>query len=199
MIIGLTGGIASGKTVCSGWFAGQGVPVVDADQVAREVVQPGKAAYSAIVRYFGEAVLQPNGQLNRRALREQVFSDPAAREALNAITHPAIRTRSQELLDGFSNAHEVVIYSVPLLLENRLELQCDSVVVIDVPVVVQLQRGSARDHSQREQIARIIASQIPREQRLSKANYVIDNSGSLAGTYAQCERIYYHWQSLSIF
>lgn len=188
MIVGLTGGIASGKSFCTKWFAGRGIDVIDADVLAREVVMPGQSGWHAVVAHFGVGVVQGDGGLDRRRLRALVFGDRDARETLDRILHPKIRTRIRARLDVMNGAP--VILCAALLFENALDRLCTLSVVVDVPVSVQLARGAARDHDSAEGIAGIVAAQMPREKRLAKAGFVIDNSGAKAATTRQCAVLY---------
>lgn len=179
--VGLTGGIGSGKSEVSRRLARHGAVVIDGDRIAREVVRPGTPGLAAIEAEFGPDVLLPGGALDRPRLGSLVFSDPGRLAALNAITHPLIAARSQELLDEAERAGApVVVYDMPLLVENGLAEFHDVVVVVDVPVEVQLDR-LVRDRGMDEREARNrIAAQATREQRRAVADHVIDNTGSLA-------------------
>lgn len=188
MIVGLTGGIASGKTLCSDWFAGKGLDVIDADVLAREVVMPGESGWCAVVEQFGKTFLQDNGALDRKRLRRLIFADQNAREQLDRILHPQIRARIVARLRSIDR--ELVILSAALLFENALDRLCAFSVVVDVPVSLQLARGAARDHESAAGIARIVEAQIPREKRLAQAGFIIDNSGEKAETKRQCAALY---------
>lgn len=187
-ILGVTGGIGAGKTAATDHFEQLGIVVVDADVVAREVVEPGKPALNEIVAEFGSDILLPTGDLNRSALRELIFSDDIAKAKLNEIMHPAIR---QAILTQLSEAKsEYVILSAPLLFENKLEGYADQVLVIDVPETTQLQRASSRDDVTEAQIQAIINSQMPRQERLEKADFVIENIGSLTELHEQVRKLH---------
>jgi dephospho-CoA kinase len=177
--VGLTGGIASGKTTVSDLFAGLGVPVIDSDAIAREVVAPGQPALQAIVARFGPGILQPDGHLDRRALRSRVFADPLARRELEAITHPAIRAemdRRSALAGG-----DYQILAIPLLVEGGGGRgRVDRVLVVDCPEALQLQRLMARDASGEAEARAMIAAQASRAARLAVADDVIVNDGDLA-------------------
>ncbi|NVK25369.1 MAG: dephospho-CoA kinase [Gammaproteobacteria bacterium] len=193
-IVGVTGGIGAGKSAATDLFEKLGISVVDADIVAREVVTPGQPALQKIVEAFGEQILLSNGTLNRAKLREIIFSNENCKRQLNDIMFPAIR---EELLYQLSNADSpYVILSAPLLLENGLESYTDRVLVVDVPESIQITRASSRDGVNNEQIKSIIQNQINREQRLEKANDVIDNSHSLDDLSRQVEN--YHQQYLTL-
>lgn len=172
-IVGLTGGIGSGKTTIANLFIKKNIDVVDADEVARQVVEPGQPALAAIVEKFGDNILLADGSLNRPKLREKVFSDEQAKQWLNALLHPAIR---HEMLEQLSNTKSVYCLLVaPLLLENGLEKYVDQVLVIDVDEATQVDRTTKRDGSSEATIKSIISSQISREKRLAKADYIIRN------------------------
>lgn len=177
-IVVLTGGIASGKTTVSDRLADAGIPIIDTDVIARQVVKPGTTGLARIVEIFGSHVLQPDGALDRRALRQRVFDSPAARRQLEAITHPLIREQVDKDIEA-AGTEPVIVLVVPLLIESGLFKTADEVVVVDVPESVQISRLRARDDITAEQAARILAAQSSREERLRHADHVIDNSGSL--------------------
>lgn len=192
-IIGLTGGIGSGKTAVSDWFASQGIFVVDADVIAHRLSQKGSPMLTAIQNAFGDWVLDANGDYNRSAMRAFVFDNPTNLAKLNAITHPII---SQTCLDELTKAHSpYAILSVPLLIENKdnrpsLFDTCDRILVVDVTPDIQLERASNRDKASPEQIAKIIARQVDRPTRLTYADDVVDNSQDLANLYQQLEQLH---------
>jgi len=175
--IGLTGGIASGKSAVADYFADHGIAVVDTDLIAREVVEPGQPGLTAVTAEFGVRILQPDGSLDRSRLRQIVFSDPAARELLNSILHPLIRTRAAELADRAKGPY--VVLAVPLLAETGFTELVDRILVVDCPVEEQRKRLMSRDGETYASASRIIEAQATREQRLAIADDVINNSGSL--------------------
>lgn len=182
LIVGLTGGIASGKSTVARAFAELGVPWVDADEVAREVVEPGEPALAEIAERYsgdrGERVLLADGRLDRRALREIVFADPEERRWLESVTHPRIRERLLSHLKRLqAEGAPYVLLVSPLLLESGQAALCDRILVIDVPETVQIERTRARDDVDEAQARAIIAAQMPRRERLALADEVIDNSG----------------------
>lgn len=181
--IGLTGGIASGKSTVAGMFAELGVPVIDTDLVAREVVAPGSPALAEIVAAFGGEVLTPDGRLDRAALRARVFADPADRHRLESILHPRIRQRTLEIAARTGGPYQLIV--VPLLLESGFTELVDQVVVVDCPEADQRQRLQARDQARPPEAERMMAAQTSREARLAAADAVIDNSGSIAATREQ--------------
>ncbi len=177
-VVALTGGIASGKTAVSTAFARLGVPVLDADLIAREVVEPGQPALAAVVAAFGDGILAPDGRLDRQRLRARIFADPAARQRLEAILHPAIR-------QAFAAASAVAggpyqVHAIPLLVESGRADQYDRVLVVDCPREMQLSRLLARDGETAERAAAILAAQASREARRAVATDLIENTGSLA-------------------
>lgn len=173
-IVGLTGGIGSGKSTVADFFAELGVPVVDADVIAREVVAKGTPLLQQIVRHFGEDILTEQGELNRGALRERIFADDAARQWLNSILHPAIR---QAMLSRLrAQTYPYVLWVVPLLIENHLTALCDRVLVVDVAPETQLLRAVKRDKNNAALIKNIMRSQVSRAERLCVADDVIDNN-----------------------
>lgn len=176
-VLGVTGGIGSGKTAVTDCLSRWGITVVDADVVARTVVEPGQPALNAIMRRFGAEVLLPTGALNRAALRALVFSDPTARRDLEAITHPAIRTGLEAGLKAATSPYAVL--ASPLLFESGQVAMVDRVWVVDVPEATQRARAAQRDSVSPEQIEAIMAAQWPRADRLARADLVIDNQGSL--------------------
>ena len=193
-IIGLTGGIACGKTTASDFFNEQGIEIVDADLVAREVVAPGEAGLDQIIDAFGRSILNADGTLDRKAMRDLVFADPNQRQKLEAILHPLIRKRLAELLDLCTGHY--AIFSVPLLIESGLIKLADRVLVIDVEPQVQIDRLLSRDGISLSQAQAMIAAQIPREKRNAAADDIIDNSGSLQQFIDQLEAIHQRYLAL---
>jgi dephospho-CoA kinase len=175
-IIGLTGGIGSGKTTVSTLFSELGVEIVDADIIAREVVAPNTHALANIVEHFGSKILLSNKQLNRALLRECVFSNPKEKSWLNALLHPLIRENLLAQIQASQG--EYCILSAPLLLENNLQTLVNRVLIIDVSEQTQVIRTTKRDQSSKRLIQEIINSQVNREQRLAAADDIIDNESS---------------------
>ncbi|WP_136246835.1 dephospho-CoA kinase [Halomonas borealis] len=185
-IIGVTGGIASGKSTVARAFAAHGIPWVDADDMARAVVEPGEPALAAIAERFGERVLQQDGHLNRRALREIVFSDDDQRRWLESLTHPRIRERLLERLAEFrADPAPYALLVSPLLFESGQHALVDRVLVIDVPETLQIERTAARDGVDEAQARAIVATQMPRETRLTRADDVLDNATDETGLAAR--------------
>ncbi|MEK9933991.1 MAG: dephospho-CoA kinase [Luminiphilus sp.] len=175
--VGITGGIGSGKTALTDWLSTQGIVVVDADLAARVVVEPGQPALAEIAAQFGQEYLLPDGQLDRAALRKLVFADDAKRQTLESITHPRIRDELTRQMAAAQSPY--VVLSSPLLLESGQSEMVDLSVVVDVPEAVQIERTMARDQNDRALVEQIMAAQLDRATRISRADIVIDNSGSL--------------------
>jgi dephospho-CoA kinase len=175
--VGLTGGIASGKSTVAAMFAALGVPVIDTDVLAREVVAPGTPGLRAVVTAFGPEVLQPDGALDRRRLRSLVFADPAQREKLESILHPRILERMEALCAGRGGPYQVLV--IPLLLESGLRTRVDRVLVVDCSESVQRERLMVRDGESADSASRILAAQLDRQARLSGADDVVANAGTL--------------------
>jgi len=177
MRVGLTGGVASGKSTVAAILAELGAVVVDADLLAREVVAPGTPGLAAVVAEFGDGVLGADGSLDRPALGAVVFADEAARRRLEAIVHPLVRARGRELEEA-APPGAVVVHDIPLLAETGQAAGFDAVVVVDVPVETQVERMVAQRGMSREDAEARIAAQATREQRLAVATYVVDNTGT---------------------
>ncbi|MET0104785.1 MAG: dephospho-CoA kinase [Sedimenticola sp.] len=193
--VGLTGGIGSGKSVVTRRFADLGVPVIDADLVAREVVEPGQPALAEITARFGSQLLDDEGKLRRKALREIVFNDNKAREDLEAILHPRIRQRMQQKLESLSAPYTIL--AIPLLVETAQQDRVDRVLVVDCTVDEQIRRVSQRDGITSEQARAILDTQATREQRLSVANDIIDNSGTIEELDASVRALHRQYLALS--
>lgn len=192
--VALTGNIASGKSAVASLLAAHGATILDADVMAREVVEPGTPGFEAVVEQFGDQVVLPDGTLDRPALRRIVFADPARRSALNAIVHPAVgRLRDVRLAEARARGDRIVISDIPLLFEVGLEHSFDGTIVVDAPEAVRLER-LARDRGLPEEEARrIMAAQLPSERKRAAATWVIDNDGSRAQLASRTASL---WQSL---
>lgn len=175
-IVALTGGIGSGKSTVAHAFARLGITIIDADIIARQVVEPNTPALNAIEAHFGRSVIQADGTLNRRQLRECIFSDSSEKAWLNALLHPIIHQETQRQIAAARSPY--VLWVVPLLVENQLQHKADRTLVIDVSRETQIQRTMARDHVSREHAEQILAAQATREARLAVADDVIDNNGA---------------------
>jgi len=195
LLAALTGGIGSGKSEVARRFAALGADVVDADRIAREVVEPGTPGLAEVVEAFGERVLEEDGTLDRDTLGAVVFGDDEARRRLNAILHPLIGARAAELIGEAErrNPDAVVIQDIPLLVEGGLADRYDTVVVVDVPPEVQLDRLVGRRGMSEPAARARMASQATREQRLAVATHVIDNAGSLDELDGRVREV---WQDL---
>ena len=187
--VGLTGGIGSGKSEVSRRLVSLGAVLVDADAVAREVVEPGTPGLAAVAREFGEEILRPDGALDRDRLGAIVFADDERRERLNAIVHPLVGERMQELVED-APADAIVVYDVPLLTENDLAGLYDLVVVVDAPVEEQVRRLTELRGMTEEAARARIAVQATRERRRAVADRVIDNSGTIESLAAQVDDLW---------
>lgn len=179
LVVGVTGGIGSGKSAVTDRFEALGITIVDADLAARVIVEPGGAALAAIAAHFGAEIIQADGTLDRAAVRQRVFADEAERRWLERLTHPLIGDEIR--LQLAAAAPPYCILSSPLLLETNQKQLVDCVVVVDVSEDTQVRRAVARDANNEEQIRRIMAAQMGRQDRLEQADIVIDNSKSLQG------------------
>lgn len=193
--VGLTGGIASGKSTVSRLFGALGVPIIDMDQVAREVVEPGQPPLERLVERFGAAILTPDGHLDRPKLREIVFSDPKARADLESLTHPAIGAAVQARADTAGGPYQVLV--IPLLVEKHLGSQVDRVLVVDCDEELQLRRLQNRDGSSPEQARAILAAQATRETRLKAAHDVIENNGEMSALRSQVASLHARYLELA--
>jgi len=190
-VLGLTGGIGSGKSMVAQMFSQLGAIVIDADKLAREVVEPGQPALDEIAATFGPQVLLPDGRLDRPKLGEIIFADPAQRAKLDAITHPRIRARMEEEIKVRRSGPGVLIVDIPLLYENDRGRSVERVIVVWVDPQTQLQRLRERDGLTADAARQRIAAQMPLEAKRARADHVIDNSGTRADTQAQVEAIYH--------
>lgn len=185
-IFGLTGGIGSGKSVVARMFREEKIPVVDADRISREVTAPGKPAHDEIVRRFGAQILLPDGRINRKKLGSIVFADPGKRVELEAITHPTISEGIRDAVSALaSEGHAVVIVEAALILEKGRQGMFEAVIGVRCERRLQVDRIMGRDGISREEALRIVSSQMDPEEKTLASDYVIDNSGDLAGTRAQ--------------
>ncbi len=191
--IGLTGGIGSGKTTVCKLFADVAIPIIDADIIARQLVEPGQPALEEIIRQFGSDVLS-NGVLDRKKLGKIIFADKEKKDRLESILHPAIHQRLKQ--QASSQQSPYCILAIPLLFETGMENLVDRILVIDCPVELQHERVKQRDNLDEEQIARIIASQISREDRLNLADDIIDNSKSAIELAEQVKNLHNLYLSL---
>ena len=196
LVIGLTGGIATGKSTVAGRLKELGAPVIDADRLAREVVEPGQPALAEIAKAFGNEVLQPDGSLDRARLGAIIFSDAAKRRRLEEIVHPPIRQRMEACIDALrkEGASPVVICDIPLLFESKESMRfVDKVAVVYATKEQQLARLMQRNGLSLEEAKARIEAQIPIEQKVERADYVIDNSKEHEETIAQVDRLWEEW------
>ena len=193
--VALTGGIGSGKSTIADNFSRLGITVVDADVIARQVVEPGQPALRIISDHFGDEILLPDGTLNRRALRAKIFSSAEEKKWLNALLHPLIHQRTQAEINQALSPY--VLWVVPLLIENNLQQKADRVLVVDVSPEVQIARTIARDKVSREHVLQILAAQATREARLSAADDVINNDGGTVQVAAHVDRLHRQYLELA--
>lgn len=187
MIIALTGGVASGKTAVSDRFAALGVPVIDTDVLAREVVAPGSTGRGEVEKAFGPEVVDRSGRLDRTALRRRIFDDLAARRQLEEILHPRIAAQARRRMATIEAPYAVLV--VPLLVESGLFDDADRVLVVDAPERLQVERLMARDGASRSQARAMLEAQASREERLARADQVIENTGTLEALQRQVDRL----------
>lgn len=198
LIVGLTGGIASGKSTVAGRFQQYGVPVCDADQLSRQAVAAGSEGLQHVADYFGTQAILPSGEMNRPWLRQQIFADPSKRQQLENIIHPIVRQGLLSFVQHHAEQHApYVILEVPLLIEGGLDQLCDRVLVVDVDEATQMVRLQARDDCGLAQAQQILAAQSPRAARLNKADNVIDNQHSVENLTAQIKRLHAEYLQLA--
>ena len=193
-VLGLTGGIGSGKSAAAERFATHGIHMVDADQAARWVVEPGRPALKQLAEHFGAEILQADGSLDRSALRTKIFEDPEQRRWVEALLHPLI---AQEIADNLAKATSpYAVFVSPLMVESGQYKRTDRLLVIDVPVELQRARTLARDTTTAEQVEAILKAQATREQRLALANDVLLNDRDLAWLHAEVDRLHHFYLTL---
>lgn len=193
--IGLTGGIASGKSTAAKFFGALGVPILDSDQVAREVVEPGQPPLERLVERFGRGILTPDGHLDRPALRDIVFRDPKARADLENLTHPAIGAALEARSASVGGPYQILV--IPLLVEKNLGAHVDRVLVVDCDEELQIRRLLARDGSNRTQAQAILDAQVSRAARLKAANDVITNEADMSAVQAQVAALHTRYLALA--
>ncbi|MDH2290654.1 dephospho-CoA kinase [Cobetia sp. 10Alg 146] len=194
-IIGVTGGIGSGKSSVARMFGELGIQWVDADDVAREIVRPGETALTEIIAHFGESIVTVQGELDRAALRERIFASPEERQWLERCTHPRIRERIVQHLAAMTSPYRLLVS--PLLFESGQDSLVSRTLVVDVSQDVQLARTLSRDGVSEAQVRAILAAQLPRETRLAKADDVIDNNGNQASLREQVAAMDVRYRSLA--
>jgi dephospho-CoA kinase len=193
-LVGLTGGVGSGKSAVAAMLRALGAEVVDADEASHAVYEPGTPGFAAVVREFGDGYVR-DGHIDRKALGELVFKDPEARRRLNAIVHPLVREwMADRTAEAVDRGADVVVQDVPLLFENKLESLFPTVILVWVPAEMQVERLVGGRSFTPERAREVIAAQMPIEDKRSRATHVIDNTGSPQSTRAQVEKL---WRSLN--
>jgi len=193
--VGLTGGIASGKSTAAKFFGALGVPIIDTDQLARDVVEPGQPPLERLVERFGQGILTEDGHLDRPALRNIVFSDPKARADLEALTHPAIGAAVEARSNEVGGVYQILV--LPLLVEKNLGSQLNRVLVVDCDEELQIRRLQSRDGSTLEQARAILNAQASRSSRLKAAHDVIKNEGDMSAVREQVEQLHARYLELA--
>ena len=195
-VIGLTGGIGSGKTVASDHFATLGVPIIDTDVIARTIVEPGQPALLSLVEFFGETILQSDGSLDRGELRKLAFANKENKQNLDSITHPAIRTEMFEQVSQANSAYCIVV--IPLLTAGSVFSESlQRILVVTTELETKIKRVMKRSNLSREEVMRIMATQLSDEERLSFADDVINNDGSIEDAHSKVEKLHNFYLSLS--
>lgn len=198
MRIGLTGSIATGKSTVSQMFQSRKIPVIDADVIAREVVLPGTKTLEKIREHFGEEILTEGGTLDRESLGKVVFEHPEERKNLNEIIHPAIRKEMKRQAEEAELAGEkLIVLDIPLLIESELQYLVDKVLVVYIPEELQLKRLMERNSYSEKEARQRISSQLPIEEKRKKADYIIDNSGTVKETEVQVDELIQEWKTSS--
>jgi len=200
LIVGLTGGVASGKTAVSEVLREEGAYIIDADQIARELVQPHGPAWNELVRTFGKEILQGDGSINRKQLADRVFEDPSQRRHLDQILHPLITEemdrRTREI--GEKNPEAIVVIDAPLLIEVGYHRRVDELMVVVSTRTEQIERLKARDGINSEQALRILSSQMPVEEKVKLADFVIRNEGSLAEVREKAKKVFRELKKIAL-
>jgi len=195
LVVGLTGGMASGKSMVSETLRELGLPIIDADLIAREMVRPNEVGYKEIVDHFGEGILNPDRTINRRRLAKIIFSDSKEREKLNSILHPRIVKKIKKgILDFKEKGERIVIVDAALLIEAGQLPLVDELIVVTVSPKVQIKRLAQRDHLTEKEARERITTQMPLSEKVKLADYVIDNSGSAKKTVKRTKEVYHKLQ-----
>ena len=194
-VIGLTGGVGSGKSTVADAFSALGVPIIDADQLARELVAPGQAALDEIVAEFGKNSIMANGELDRDVMRQRIYADPAQKSRLESILHPRIRKRIRTLLAGINAPYTIVV--IPLLLETNQTDLVDRILVIDIPEKEQLKRVAARDGLSDNAVMAIMNAQADRKTRLEVADDVIVNDQDISALTKHVQELHEHYMDIT--
>ncbi len=191
LVVGLTGGMATGKSVASKTLKELGLPIIDADLIARETVRPNEAGYREIVDYFGKGILNPDETINRRGLAKIIFSDPEERERLNSLLHPRIVEEIKKRIEDFKERGEgMVIVDAALLIEAGQLSLVDKLIVVTVSPKIQIKRLAQREHLTEKEAKERIATQMPLSEKVKLADYVIDNSGTVKKTIKRTKEVY---------
>jgi dephospho-CoA kinase len=192
LIVGLTGGVATGKSLVAKEFKRLGAHVIDADEIAREITRPGTTAYKEIAEEFGNEAIKPDGTIDRKNLGRVVFSDPARLKRLNEITHPKIIQEIEERIEGFKKKHprEIIVVDAPLLIEVGLYRRMDRVVVVYADDERQIERIMKRDGMKKEEAMRLIGAQLPTKRKVEFADFVIDGNAAVKETQKEAEGVY---------
>lgn len=193
-IVALTGGIGSGKSTVSDEFSRLGVPIVDADIIARQIVEPGTIALQAIAKHFGSSILLADGILDRKKLRESIFNQPNEKQWLNSLLHPQIQLETSRQIATIKTSY--ILWVVPLLIENNLYSRANRILVVDVSPNTQLQRTMVRDNTSLHQAKQILAAQTSREMRLSLADDVLNNDGSTTELITKIKQLHQKYLNL---
>jgi len=194
-VVGLTGGIGSGKSIVADAFAERGIDVTDTDRLAHGLTAPGQVGYALVLEAFGTAFRRPDGTLDRARLRARVFADDDARTRLEAILHPLIREAAARGITGWTSPYGILV--VPLLLERAGASRVDRVLVVDCPEEVQIRRVAQRSGLSDAEVRAIMATQLPRAQRLARADDVLDNSGPLSAIATQVDALDQRYRALA--
>ena len=195
LIVAVTGGIGSGKSTVADLFKARGVPVIDTDMIARQLVQPGSPLLQKIITVFGNEYLTVDGQLNRKALRELIFTDATARTKLEALLHPPIHAEVTAQLGKLNAAYCLIL--IPLLAQSKQQYPYDRILVIDIPEAIQLERTAQRDQQDPKLIKKIIASQTPRTELIALADDVLDNSGDMTALATSVNALHQQYLAMS--
>lgn len=192
LVVGLTGGIGSGKSTVARFFEELGARRIDADLLAREALEPGSPGWEETVSRFGRDILLPDGRIDRKGLAARIFADAAERRALEAIVHPRVREAARRRLAEIARAEDaaIVLLEVPLLFETGMDRDCDRVIVVSLPEDLQVERLAARDGLDPGEALRRIRTQMPLAEKCARADWVIDNAGTPAETRARVQEIY---------
>lgn len=186
MIIGLTGGIATGKSTISSFFKEEGIPVIDTDLIAHDLMKQGQKAYGEIIKVFGSEILNEDGEINRKALGKIVFNNEEKRLMLNRIVHPLVKEVVKEDIKRYqTDGHKIIVIDVPLLFESGFDDLCDKTLVVFTHYLIQLERLRKRDHLSKTEAEKRIKAQMRLEEKVLRADFVLDNSGNINATYKQ--------------